>query len=97
MTLYLIAYVGFLAHWGFVLNSALLKPDFEWKVLFRKNIFDFIIQMIIIAIIIYAKEDIREDFGLKIGKLAAFFVGYLSGDIFHRITKVIKNKIDNIG
>lgn len=94
MELYLIALAGLALHWLGVIDSAIRKSDFDWSYFIRLNLYNFITTVIAAALIIYTKDEFVTLF--PITKLSAFFAGYLSGDIFHRILKVFRERANKI-
>ena len=94
MELYLIAFAGLILHWLGVIDSAIRKSDFDWKYFIQLNLYRFIMTAVATALIIYTKDEFATWF--PITKLSAFFAGYLSGDIFHRVLKAFRERASKI-
>ena len=94
MELYIIAAAGLLLHWLIVLDSAMRKSDFEWGYFFRENMANMAIGIVTTALVIYGKDEFAQWF--VVGKISALFVGYLSGDIFHRLLKLFRERAKKI-
>lgn len=100
MALYLFAFIGIIAHYGLLLDSARRKPDFSLELFLLNNLAMFIMSFIVSGIIVYqyylATESfnaiIRTFLGDYVGFMAVimFLVGYNSGDIWHRINKLFR-------
>ena len=87
-------------------DSARRKPDFTWELFILNNAAMFIISFIISGLIVFqyniaidSASVIIQDFFGKYSwavVILTFFMGYNSGDIFHRINKMFRKntKID---
>ena len=102
MTLYLVAFLGIIAHFGMLFDSARRKPDFTWELFIINNAAMFLLSFIISGLIVYqyniAIDDAKEAVRLFFDKysfaviIIAFLVGYNAGDIWHRINKMFRKK-----
>ncbi len=94
--IYFFFLLGILIHWAFILHSAMSKPDFEWRYFAVKNWWGLLFDLFIAFILAFNREFINDNYfelvGIQINMFSAPFLGYLAGDIGHRILKKLKAK-----
>ena len=100
MTLYIFAFIGIIAHFGMLLDSARRKPDFTFELFLLNNLATFIMSFVVSGIIVYQYYTATESFNTIIrtflGDYSAFIavimflIGYNAGDIWHRINKLFR-------
>jgi len=94
LELILLLLLGVFIHIFLKLKTAVRKPEFQFRVFFKKHIIGTIFIIICGVTVVILREEIFLAYGILINKTTAVFMGYSGDSVFK---KLMKNKSDKVG